>query len=238
MEGSVVLSRSVNDRCWRDFRPGSWCKTIDVRDFIIRNVTPYDGDDSFLVGPSPRTQAVWDKLRPYFAEERKKGVLAVDARTPSTMLAHKAGYIDRANEIVVGLQTDEPFKRAIFPYGGLRMVEAGLKAAGFQADPQVHEAFTRYRRSHNDGVFDAYTPEIMRCRRSGLITGLPDSYGRGRIIGDYRRDALYGVDRLIDAKHAERAQIDAMWPNDEIIRQREELADQIRALKDLVTMAG
>jgi formate C-acetyltransferase len=152
-------------------------------------------------------------------------------------LAHKAGYIDRDNEIIVGLQTDQPFKRAIFPYGGLRMVEAGLKAAGFDADPQVHEAFTKYRKSHNDGVFDAYTPEIMRCRKSGIITGLPDAYGRGRIIGDYRRVALYGVDRLLEAKASERAQIDDMWPTDEVIRMREEMAEQMRALKDLVSMA-
>jgi formate C-acetyltransferase len=207
-----------------------------VRDFIIRNVAPYQGDESFLVGPSERTKAVWGKLQPYFQAERKKGVLAVDAKTPSTLLAHKAGYIDRANEVIVGLQTDEPFKRAIFPFGGLRMVEAGLKAAGFEADPQVHEAFTKYRRSHNDGVFDAYTPEIMKCRRSGIITGLPDAYGRGRIIGDYRRVALYGVDRLLAAKREERAQIDDMWPTEEVIRQREELAEQIRALTDLAAM--
>jgi formate C-acetyltransferase len=134
------------------------------------------------------------------------------------------------------LQTDQPFKRAIFPFGGLRMVEAGLKAAGFEADPKVHEAFTKYRRSHNDGVFDAYTPEIMKCRKSGIITGLPDAYGRGRIIGDYRRVALYGVDRLIEAKQEERAQIDDMWPTDDVIRMREEIAEQIRALKDLAAM--
>ena len=152
-------------------------------------------------------------------------------------MAHKAGYIDQDNEVIVGLQTDQPFKRAIFPYGGLRMVEAGLKAAGFEADPQVHEAFTKYRKTHNDGVFDAYTPEIMKCRRSGIITGLPDAYGRGRIIGDYRRVALYGVERLLDAKRAERAQIDDMWPSDEVIRTREELAEQIRALQDLASMA-
>jgi formate C-acetyltransferase len=152
------------------------------------------------------------------------------------MLAHKPGYIDKANEIIVGLQTDQPFKRSIMPYGGLRMVEAGLKAAGFEPDPQVHHAFTHYRKSHNDGVFDAYTPEIMRCRKSGIITGLPDAYGRGRIIGDYRRVALYGVDRLIEAKRAERAQIDDMWPTDEIIRVREELAEQMRALTDLIAM--
>ena len=153
------------------------------------------------------------------------------------MLAHNPGYIDRENEVVVGLQTDQPFKRAILPSGGLRMVEAGLKAAGFEADPKVHDIFTTHRKTHNDGVFDAYTAEIMKCRKSGIITGLPDAYGRGRIIGDYRRVALYGVDRLIQVKREERAQLDDMWPTDEIIRQREELADQIRALGDLVTMA-
>ena len=137
----------------------------------------------------------------------------------------------------MGLQTDQPFKRAIFPYGGLKMVENGLKAAGFEADARVHEAFTKYRKSHNDGVFDAYTPEIMRCRRSGIVTGLPDAYGRGRIIGDYRRLALYGTDRLLEVKKAERAQIDDMWPTDEIIRTREELAEQMRALADLASMA-
>ena len=163
-------------------------------------------------------------------------MLAVDAHTPSTVLAHKPGYIDQENEIIVGLQTDQPFKRAIFPYGGLRMVEAGLKAAGFEADPLVHEAFTKYRKTHNDGVFDAYTPEIMKCRKSGVITGLPDLYGRGRIIGDYRRVALYGIDRLMEVKRAERAQLNDMWPNDEVIRQREELAEQMRALEDLAAM--
>ncbi|MFL5046249.1 MAG: pyruvate formate lyase family protein, partial [Xanthobacteraceae bacterium] len=202
--------------CWRGFKPGHWRDTVDVRDFIVHNATPYHGDETFLAGPTERTKAVWAKLQPYFRDEQKKGVLAVDAKSPSTLLAHKAGYIDRANEIIVGLQTDEPFKRAIFPYGGLRMVESGLKAAGFEADPQVHEAFTKYRKSHNDGVFDAYTPEIMQCRKSGIITGLPDAYGRGRIIGDYRRVALYGVDRLIETKQEERAQIDDMWPSDEI----------------------
>ena len=222
---------------WRDFQSGAWCNSIDVRDFIVKNVTPYEGDESFLVGSTPRTKAVWHKLQPYFAEERKKGVLAVDAANPSTMLAHVAGYIDPNNEVIVGLQTDQPFKRAIFPYGGLRMVEAGLKAAGVEADAKVHEVFTKYRRSHNDGVFDAYTPEIMRCRSSGIITGLPDAYGRGRIIGDYRRVALYGVDRLIEAKREERAQLDDNWPTDEIIRSREEMAEQIRALEDLAAMA-
>jgi formate C-acetyltransferase len=237
MKGSAALAKTRQDESsWRGFKPGSWSTSIDVRDFIVTNATPYTGDESFLAGPTKRTQAVWAKLQPYFQAEQKKGVLAVDAKHPSTLLAHEAGYIDRDNEVIVGLQTDEPFKRAIFPFGGLRMVESGLKAAGFEADPQVHEAFTKYRKSHNDGVFDAYTPEIMRARKSGIITGLPDAYGRGRIIGDYRRVALYGVNRLLDVKQAERAQIDDMWPTDEIIRVREELADQMRALKDLIAM--
>src|SRR5829696_3075163 len=238
MEGTAALSKSAkNERSWREFKPGSWRNSIDVRDFIVRNAKSYDGDETFLAAASERTKAVWAKLQPYFKEEQQKGVLAVDAKNPSTLLAHKAGYIDRENELIVGLQTDSPFKRAIFPYGGLRMVEAGLKAAGFDADPQVHEAFTKYRKSHNDGVFDAYTPEIMRCRKSGIITGLPDAYGRGRIIGDYRRVALYGVERLIEVKEEEREQINDMWPTDEVIRMREEMSDQIRALKDLVSMA-
>lgn len=238
MKASAALRKEAETGdCWSDFQPGDWLSSINVRDFIVQNATPYTGDEAFLTGPSQRTKAVWAKLQPYFAEERKKGVLAVDAQTPSTLLAHKAGYIDRDNEVIVGLQTDRPFKRAIFPFGGLRMVEAGLKAAGFEPDPVVHEVFTKYRKSHNDGVFDAYTPEIMKCRKSGIITGLPDAYGRGRIIGDYRRVALYGIDRLLAAKRAEREQIDDMWPSDDIIRLREELSDQMRALEDLSSMA-
>jgi len=237
MEGvNIDIAVLKEARCWRDFEQGRWTSAIDVRDFIVRNVTPYADDESFLAGPSARTKAVWTALQPYFAEERSKGVLDVDAATPSTVLAHAPGYIDQANEVIVGLQTDKPFKRAIFPAGGLRMVEAGLTAAGFPADAAVHEAFTKYRKTHNDGVFDAYTPEIMRCRKSGIITGLPDAYGRGRIIGDYRRVALYGTDRLLAAKREERAQVDDMWPNDEVIRTREELAEQMRALADLAEM--
>ena len=238
MKSSAARRKEADaGHCWDGFRPGDWNTSINVRDFIVRNVKPYPGNEDFLAGPSQRTKAVWAKLQPYFADERKKGVLAVDVQTPSTLLAHKPGYIDRENEVIVGLQTDQPFKRAIFPYGGLRMVEAGIKAAGFEPDPLVHEAFTKYRKSHNDGVFDAYTPEIMNCRRSGIITGLPDAYGRGRIIGDYRRVALYGVDRLLEVKREERAQIDDMWPTDEIIRVREELSEQMRALGDLTSMA-
>ena len=168
----------------------------------------------------------------------RKGVLDVDAKTPSSLTSHKPGYIDRDNEVIVGLQTDAPFRRAIMPYGGLRMVESGLKAAGFEPDPIVHDIFTKYRKTHNDGVFDVYTPEIMACRRSHIITGLPDAYGRGRIIGDYRRVALYGTDQLLEAKRAERALLDAKWPSDDVIREREELSEQMRALADLATMAS
>src|SRR3954471_2334195 len=237
MKASAALKQEVGGDCWSGFRPGEWRNSIDVRDLIVRNVTPYKGNEDFLAGASQRTKAVWAKLQPYFADERKKGVLAVDVQTPSTLLSHAAGYIDRENEVIVGLQTDRPFRRAMMPNGGLRMGENGLKAAGIEPDASVHHAFTYYRKSHNDGVFDAYTPEIMACRRAGIITGLPDSYGRRRLIRDYRRVALYGVDRLLEVKHAERAQIDDMWPTDEIIRMREELSDQMRALADLVSMA-
>ena len=237
MEGiNLAPAGKAEAHCWRGFEAGRWCGAIDVRDFIVRNITPYGGDESFLAGPSQRTQAVAAKLQPYFEEEQNKGVLDVDATTPSSVLAHPAGYIDRENELIVGLQTDKPFKRAIFPAGGLRMVETGLSAAGFAADPIVHQAFTHWRKTHNDGVFDAYTPEIMRCRKSGIITGLPDSYGRGRIIGDYRRVALYGTDRLLAVKREERAQVDEMWPSEDVIRTREELAEQMRALADLAEM--
>lgn len=238
MSSSAALSMTHQEEsAWRNFHPGDWCTTINVRDFIVHNATPYHGDEKFLAGPTAQTKAVWAKLQPYFQEERKKGVLAADAKTPSTVLAHKPGYIDRNNEVVVGLQTDAPFKRAIFPWGGLRMVEAGLKAAGIESDPLVHEAFTKYRKTHNEGVFDAYTDEIRACRKSGIITGLPDAYGRGRIIGDYRRVALYGIARLLEDKQNERRQVDDMWPTDEIIRVREELSEQMRALEDLAGMA-
>ena len=157
MEG-VAKSPADVSHAWRDFTPGPWQRALDVRDFIVRNVAPYEGDEAFLVGPSSRTLTVWQKLEPYFEEERRKGVLDVEATTPSTLLAHAPGWIDRDNEVIVGLQTDRPFRRAIFPSGGLRMVEAGLKAAGFDADPSVHTAFTQYRKTHNDGVSTPIRP--------------------------------------------------------------------------------
>src|SRR6185312_4957933 len=171
-----------------------------------------------------------------FIEERRKGVLDI-SQIPSSITAHPPGYIDRDHEIIVGLQTDAPLKRAIMPNGGLRMVVNALKAYGYQADPHVVEAFTKYRKTHNDAVFDAYTADIRRCRSSHVLTGLPDAYGRGRIIGDYRRVALYGVDRLIEEKKREKAALDAEQSSDDIIRDREELAEQIRALKELQEMA-
>jgi formate C-acetyltransferase len=234
---NVAAANTLPAEEWSGFAPGRWLRVIDVRDFIQRNVIPYIGDEAFLSEPTARTKAVWAKLQPLLKEEISKGVLDVDAKTPSSLTSHKPGYIDRDNEVIVGLQTDAPFRRAIMPFGGLRMVEAGLKASGFTPDPAVHEIFTKYRRTHNDGVFDAYTPEILACRRSHIVTGLPDAYGRGRIIGDYRRVALYGVDRLMETKRAERALLDAKWPTDDVIREREETAEQMRALRDLVTMA-
>ena len=223
---------------WRNFSGEAWKRDIDVRDFIASNVTPYTGGSEFLTASTPRTTAVWEKLQPYFVEEQKKGVLDADPNTPSTLTSHGPGYIDRDNEVIVGLQTDKPFRRAIMPVGGYKMVADGLKASGMEIDPAVRETFTKYRKTHNDVVFDLYTPEIRACRKSHIITGLPDAYGRGRIIGDYRRVALYGVDRLLARKKEERAQIDASWPSESVRQLRAEMADQLRALADLKTMAA
>ncbi|MET9295814.1 formate C-acetyltransferase [Streptomyces sp. NPDC003077] len=223
---------------WRGFTGERWRRHIDVRDFIQANYTPYEGDAAFLAGVTARTHAVWNAVSALFPEERRKGVLDVDAATPSTITSHAPGYIDRDRELIVGLQTDAPLKRAIMPNGGLRTVENGLRAYGYAPDPFVTRVFGTYRKTHNDGVFDAYTPEMLRARKAGIITGLPDAYGRGRIIGDYRRVALYGTARLIDAKRAERARLDACPSSAEVIRDREELAEQIRALGELERMAA
>ncbi|QTR04016.1 formate acetyltransferase, partial [Saccharothrix algeriensis] len=223
---------------WRGFGDGPWRRGIDVHGFIRANHTPYEGDAAFLTGPTERTAALWRGLSGLFAEERRRGVLDVDVRTPSSITSHRPGYLDRDNELIVGLQTDAPLKRAIMPNGGLRMVETSVRAYGYELDPAVREVFTKYRKTHNDGVFDAYTEQIKRARRAGIITGLPDAYGRGRIIGDYRRVALYGVDRLIEAKRAERASIDTTPSTEAVIRDREELAEQIRALQELKEMAA
>lgn len=232
------MGQNGSKDAWRDFNAGSWKSEINVRDFIVSNVTPYTGDSEFLRPLTQRTTAVWEKLQPLFKEELKKGVLDVDANTPSTLTSHGPGYIDKDNEVIFGLQTDKPFRRAIMPTGGYKMVEDGLKAMGFEVNPVVRDTFTKYRKTHNDAVFDLYTPEIRACRKSHIITGLPDAYGRGRIIGDYRRVALYGVDRLVQAKKEERAQIDARWPSEAVMQLRMEMADQVRALNDLKTMAA
>ncbi|MFC7263364.1 formate C-acetyltransferase [Streptomyces lutosisoli] len=223
---------------WRGFAGTQWRERVDVRDFIQANYTPYEGDAAFLAGPTDRTRAVWEKVSALFPEERRRGILDVDAKTPSTITSHSPGYIDRERELIVGLQTDAPLKRAIMPNGGLRMVENSLKAYGYEPDPFVTRVFGTYRKTHNDGVFDAYTPEMRAARKAGIITGLPDAYGRGRIIGDYRRVALYGTARLIEAKHAERALLDAQPSTSDVIRDREELAEQIRALDELARMAA
>jgi len=222
---------------WRSFRSGLWQKTIDVRDFIQQNYTPYDGDASFLADATERTGRIWDRLNELFVEERKKGVLDV-SQIPSSITAHAPGYIDRESELIVGLQTEAPLKRAIMPNGGFRMVLGALKTYGYEPDPHVVETFTKHRKTHNEGVFDAYTPDIRRCRSSHVLTGLPDAYGRGRIIGDYRRVALYGVARLIERKKQEKAALDAAMSTEAIIRDREELSEQIRALEELTRMAA
>jgi formate C-acetyltransferase len=222
---------------WAGFRPGFWQKEIDVRDFIQQSYEPYEGDDSFLAPATERTKKLWAGLNDLFVEERKKGVLDV-SQVPSSITSHAPGYIDRPNEVIVGLQTEAPLKRAIMPNGGFRMVLNALKAYGYDPDPKVVETFSKYRKTHNEAVFDAYTADVRRCRSSHILTGLPDSYGRGRIIGDYRRVALYGVSRLIEQKQVEKRSLDSAMSTDEIIRDREELSEQIRSLKELQEMAS
>lgn len=222
---------------WRSFKDGKWSKDTDVSDFIRLNYTPYEGDSSFLAPATDRTKKVWGKVLELMDEERRNnGLLSADVSTPSAVDSHAAGYIDRDNEIIVGLQTDAPLRRAIMPYGGYRMVRSSCEAYGLKEDEKVKEVFTKYRKTHNDGVYDAYTPEILAARKSAIITGLPDAYGRGRIIGDYRRLALYGADYLIADKKAQKADSDNADMTEEVIRQREELSEQIKALEALKRM--
>jgi len=223
---------------WRSFRGQVWRDSIDTRRFIQDNYTPYEGGADFLAGQTGRTKGIWARLTAMFPAERERGVYDVDARTPASITAHAPGYIDRDAELIVGLQTDAPLKRAIMPNGGWRVVETSLRTYGYEVDPRVKEIFTKYRKTHNDGVFDAYTAEILAARRAHVITGLPDAYGRGRIIGDYRRVALYGVDRLIADKLQVKSSMDALPSDENVIRDREELAEQIRALAELAEMAG
>lgn len=226
-----------SSEAWRGFQGGLWQLQVNVRDFILANFTPYLGDESFLEGPTERTEKLWEGLGELFAKERAKGVLDV-SQVPSSILAHDPGYIDREHELIVGLQTEAPLKRAVFPNGGFRMVQSGLQAYGFEVDPLLEEIYTKYRKTHNDGVFDAYTEDIRKARSAGIVTGLPDAYGRGRIIGDYRRVPLYGTNALIEFKKQEKNSLDDKHSSDEIIRDREELSEQVRALKELEQMAA
>lgn len=223
---------------WKGFDQGSWTTEIDVRDFIQKNYSPYGEDESFLQDATARTQTLWQQVTLLMAQEREKGILDADTAVVSTITSHSPGYIDPKLEQIVGLQTDRPLKRAIMPFGGIRVVKAALQAYGYTLDPQVEETFTQYRKTHNDGVFDSYTKEMRLARHSGIITGLPDAYGRGRIIGDYRRVALYGVDRLIDDKKAQLESLEVDSIDAYTIQCREEINEQIRALFELKTMAA
>ena len=222
---------------WKGFDHGTWVSEINIRSFIRHNYTPYDGDEGFLEEATDRTKDLWNQVLELSKKEREAGgVLDMDTRIVSTITSHAAGYIDRDKEQIVGIQTDKPFKRALMPYGGIRVAEKALKDNGYEIDPEIKEFFTTHRKTHNAGVFDVYTPEMRACRSSHIITGLPDAYGRGRIIGDYRRVALYGVDRLIEDKIEQKMTTrSAMYS--QVIRDREELAEQIRALGDLKKMA-
>ncbi|PWC38261.1 formate acetyltransferase, partial [Azospirillum sp. TSO22-1] len=226
------------DGAWRGFAPGGWRHEVNVRDFIVRNVRPYEGDSRFLAPATERTKRLWDKTRALLREERDKGVLDADTEVVSSIVSHAPGYIDRNLEVVVGLQTDKPLKRAVMPFGGARMVKAALEAYGYTPSPTLDEVFPALRKTHNDGVFDAYTEEMLRCRKSGVITGLPDAYGRGRIIGDYRRLALYGADALVADKKAQLKSLELDQITEETLRLREEINEQIRALGELKTMAA
>ena len=219
-----------------DFVGGKWQSEINVRDFIQKNYTPYDGDSSFLAGPTEATTKLWQECCDLFKKERDNGgVLDMDTKIVSTITSHKAGYIDKSLETIVGLQTDKPLKRSLQPFGGIRMAETSCKSYGYEVDPEITEIFTKYRKTHNQGVFDCYTPEMRKARHAAILTGLPDAYGRGRIIGDYRRIALYGIDRLIEDKKEQHASLDGeMRP--EKIQLKEELAEQIRALQEMAEL--
>lgn len=225
---------------WKDFNEGEWKYEINVRDFIQKNYTPYEGDDSFLKGPTEKTQKLWNEVLELYKKEHDSvgSVLDIDTKTISTISGYKAGYIDKDLEDIVGLQTDSPLKRAIMPFGGIRIVEKSCEAYGREVDPEVKEIFHKYRKTHNDGVFSVYTPDVRLARSSHLITGLPDGYGRGRIIGDYRRVALYGVDVLIEEKKKDLEVLNVDELTEEFIRDREEISEQINALNELKVMAS
>ncbi len=222
---------------WTGFNGGTWEDEINVRDFIQKNYTPYEGDESFLAGPTKDTQDLWEQVLDLSKKEREAGgVLDMDTKIVSTITSHGPGYLDKSKEKIVGFQTDKPFKRSFQPYGGIRVAQKACEQYGYEVDPELVEFFTVHRKTHNAGVFDAYTPEMRACRSSHIITGLPDAYGRGRIIGDYRRVALYGVDRLIEDKKDQKDNTRTIMYSD-VIREREELSEQIRALGELKKLA-
>ncbi|THE12708.1 formate C-acetyltransferase [Bacillus timonensis] len=226
-------------KAWTGFKEGKWQKEIDVRDFILENFTPYSGDEAFLKGPTEATNSLWEQVMELTKQERENGgVLDMDTKIVSTITSHGPGYLDQEKEKVVGVQTDQPFKRSLQPFGGIRMAVDSAKSYGFEIDEEIVKIFTEYRKTHNQGVFDAYTPEMRLARKAGIITGLPDAYGRGRIIGDYRRVALYGVDRLIEEKKKDLLETGNGAMPDDIIRDREELSEQIRALQELKELAN
>ena len=218
---------------WNGFVPGNWQHEVDVRDFIQKNYDPYEGDEGFLEGPTEETKALWQQVMELYKKEREAGgVLDMDTAVVSTITSHDPGYLDREKERIVGFQTEKPFKRSLQPYGGIRTAAKACEDNGYHVDPSLLEFFTIHRKTHNAGVFDAYTDEMRACRKSHIITGLPDAYGRGRIIGDYRRVALYGVDFLIAEKQEEKRNTRKIM-TEEVIREREELSEQIRALQEL-----
>ena len=226
------------NKAWEDFVPGKWSKEINVRDFIQRNYTPYEGDESFLAGPTAATTKLWNEVADLMKQEHEKGgVLDCDIDNPSQVNSHKPGYIDKDLEKIVGLQTDKPLKRAFMPNGGIRMACQAAEQYGYNIDETIKNFFLKYRKTHNDGVFDVYTPEMRACRTAHILTGLPDTYGRGRIVGDYRRVALYGVDFLIKQKEFDKSLICGEMTDDKI-RNREEIAEQVKALKQLKDMAA
>jgi formate C-acetyltransferase len=240
MEAAKMLRDTVpgSEDAWKGFRGVKWRTGIDVRDFIQRNYRPYTNGPEFLAGPTDRTKRLWAKVFDLGREELKKGgLLDLDTETIAGIAAHGPGYIDKDLEVIVGLQTDKPLKRATMPFGGIRMVESSYKAYGYEVPREIKKIFTEYRKTHNQGVFNAYTDEMLRARRVGIITGLPDAYGRGRIIGDYRRVALYGVERLIQSRQEDRRKLEAGVMDDEAIRLREETAEQVQALEELKRMA-
>ena len=234
----MLKENNMQSTAWNDFKKGRWQHHVDVREFIQLNYTLYEGDDQFLASPTEATTQLWDQVMQLSKEERDRGGMwDMDTKVPSTITSHEAGYLNKELESIVGVQTDKPFKRSMQPFGGIRMAKAACEAYGYDLDSETEKIFTDYRKTHNQGVFDAYSKEMLNCRKAGIITGLPDAYGRGRIIGDYRRVALYGVDFLMQKKMEDFNNMSKEMSED-VIRLREELSEQYRALNELKTLGN